>query len=60
MKMAPLTLPQVAEAKEWIADCEWGDLDPDDALELTYAQIIRGLQRHFDGGIHGYLVSFEF
>ncbi len=49
---------EVLEAmRSWIADCSWPDLD--DAADLTPAEVIGGVRRHFDGGINAFLQTME-
>jgi hypothetical protein len=36
----------LAGAREWIADCQWAD----DTSDLTDAQVIAGINQHYDGG----------
>ena len=43
--------------REWIADCSWPDLD--DVAELSPAEVIAGVRRHFDGGINAFLQTME-
>jgi hypothetical protein len=44
---------ELSEARCWIADCEWADeINPG---QLTDAQVIRGIARHYDGGWQGFL-----
>ena len=52
--ISPETL---AAMREWIADCYWPDLD--DAAELSPAEIIRGVRRHFDGGMAAFMKTME-
>jgi len=36
----------LADARDWIADCEWAD----DTSALTDTQVARGIERHYAGG----------
>jgi hypothetical protein len=36
--------------RAWIAEFAWDDLDPDLVDDLTDADVIDGIARHFDGG----------
>lgn len=47
-----MTTTELAEAREWIADCTWAD--EIDAYALTAAEVERGIARHYDGGIAGF------
>jgi hypothetical protein len=40
---------QVAEARLWIGECRWQD-EPEALAELTDAEVIRGIDRHYQGG----------
>jgi hypothetical protein len=40
----------ISAARSWIADCEWADTGPDDVAGLTDAEVVRGIQRHYQGG----------
>lgn len=44
----------IVACTEWIMDCEWADEDFD-VSELTNNQIFVGVQRHYDGGLLGFL-----
>jgi len=41
-------------ARDWIADCGWADLDTDGAAELTDAEVLRGVERHYEGGLRAF------
>lgn len=43
--------------RAWIADCVWFDLDDDDIDELTDADIVRGVSRHYCGGVAGFVAD---
>lgn len=59
MTSAILTSDQLAYARdEWIADCWWPDLDANDIPKLTDAQVIRGIARHYDGGLAGFIANY--
>lgn len=45
----PVTPELVQEAREWVADCEWKE-DPEDITEYADSEIVRGVERHYDGG----------
>jgi len=48
-----ITPSHIAQMRNWALDCEW--LDSDDISDMTPAQIIRGVNRHFDGGLTAFL-----
>jgi len=41
----------VAEARQWILDCEWADVDGDSVAELSAREVLRGVARHYEGGL---------
>jgi hypothetical protein len=42
--------PIIRAAREWVKDCEWGDLEPEDVDRLTRRLLVRGVERHYEGG----------
>lgn len=44
------TPEQLKEARNWVADCVWGDLDADDVAALPERAIIAGVNHHYEGG----------
>ncbi|MBD2204951.1 peptide ABC transporter substrate-binding protein [Calothrix sp. FACHB-1219] len=49
--MEKLTPEELIEARCWIKDCCWADLKADQVDELTSGEVLRGIRRHYDGGI---------
>jgi hypothetical protein len=49
---AYLTIPRalVMDARQWLKDVEWADLEPEDVDRLTAKVVVRGVERHYDGG----------
>lgn len=42
----------IRAARAWVADCSWAELNSDeDVADLSDAEIIRGIQRHYAGGL---------
>lgn len=50
----------VAAMREWLADCEWAE-QPDNEFidDLTDAQIVAAVGRHFDGGVPAFLDTMD-
>jgi hypothetical protein len=46
---------QLRDARTWVADCEWGDLEPEDVATLSSARLLRGIRRHYGGGLVGFM-----
>jgi hypothetical protein len=49
---------QVAEARLWIGECRWQD-EPEALAELTDTEVIRGIDRHYQGGWSGFCRDIE-
>ena len=43
------------EMRLWVMDCDWQDADS--ISDLPDVEIIRGVHRHYSGGIEGFLRS---
>ena len=37
-------------ARSWVLDCSWKE-DPEEIEEMPDAEILRGIARHYDGGM---------
>lgn len=46
-----------AEARSWIADCEWADIDEIDAGDLSDAQALSGIARKHAGGLDAFITN---
>lgn len=57
--MSTVTTSQLKEARGWIMDCVWADMDEDQAAELTGEQIVKGIERHYEGGWAAFLVDSD-
>ena len=45
--------------REWVSECQWGDLGDGDIDELSDEQILRGVQRSYSGGIAQFIRDFD-
>ena len=56
-----ITVPLADEVRGnalgWISDCSWGDLEEGERPDLTDLEIVRGIQRHYDGGWDGFILD---
>jgi hypothetical protein len=51
---------EIAEMRNWVKDCEWGEQFEDEEIDdLPVAVLIRGIRRHYDGGMVGFLVAIK-
>jgi hypothetical protein len=55
-----MTRQQIEDAKSWILDCEWGDLDAEDVPELSDTEVINGIARNYGGGIDQFILDGGF
>lgn len=47
------TPEQIAAARDWVTDCDWKDNDHLDGY--SDEDIVRGVNRHYDGGWSGFV-----
>ena len=45
--------------RDWIADCSWLDLPPEEVADLTEAEVLAGVARHYAGGVEAFLHTME-
>ena len=38
------------QARVWVSECVWEDLEPDNAASISDAQIHKAINRHYTGG----------
>jgi hypothetical protein len=48
---------QIKQMREWVMDCVWADVDPEEVELLSDAEIIRGVKRYYDGGLSQFLAD---
>ena len=54
--LAPLySIEEISAAREWLIDC-FPNCE-DDILEASTEAIFRGVAKHFDGGIAGFMLT---
>jgi len=45
----------VTAARAWLADCTWADADDGVIAALTDACVMRGVARHYEGGVPAFM-----
>lgn len=45
----------VKDARDWVADCQWAEDDPEFIQNLPDTSILLGVDRHYDGGLASFL-----
>jgi hypothetical protein len=51
------TPEQLAEMREWVSDCQWNDLEPEEIADLEAITILRGVEKHYCGGLSDFLLA---
>lgn len=59
MKSNPLSPEELKAAREWLAECVWPDVEPEEFATLPELAIVRGVARHFDGGLAAFQQTFQ-
>ncbi|NDJ26246.1 hypothetical protein GS682_32720 [Nostoc sp. B(2019)] len=61
IQVEQLTTNELLWAKEWIKEClPWRDLScSEEVEELTEQEIVKGIKRHYSGGIKQFKLSVE-
>lgn len=52
-----ISASDIQEMRDWIADCIWRDLDEEQVAELTQGEVIKGVERHYYGGVDAFLAD---
>ena len=48
----------IKQMRDWVKDCEWSDMsDESDVDELSDIEILKGIQRNYDGGIKEFIAG---
>lgn len=56
--MMPAYSPEaVTEARAWLSDCAWADIDAEGIARLSDAVVMRAVARHYDGGLVAFMAS---
>ena len=54
-----LSADEIAAAREWLAECQWPDCEPELFRSLDPELIVKGVALHYDGGIAGFKHDFR-
>ncbi len=47
----------IQEARAFICDCSWADMDEEEAAELPDAVILKGIERYYEGGLSAFVAE---
>ena len=45
----------IKEMRDWAKDCQWGDISDEDIDEMSDQEIIKGIKKHYSGGVEQFL-----
>lgn len=48
-----------AEARGWLADCEWRGMDAEDIADLSDVEIRAAVSKHYEGGWAAFMRASE-
>lgn len=54
-----LNSDQLKQAREWLKECTWDNVDADDFDEMSDLQIQNGIRDYFAGGIRAFIETCE-
>jgi hypothetical protein len=54
-----MTPTMIREAKSWLSDLLFADVDEEDIEEMSDLEIVQGVARHYDGGIEQFIKNNE-
>jgi hypothetical protein len=54
-KTIVISSEQLSAMRDWVSECVWLDIEPEDVAELTERQIVQGIERHYVGGVEAFL-----
>jgi hypothetical protein len=49
----------IPAARDWLADCVWQEMEPEDFRYLRDDEIAAGVERHYEGGWTAFVVAGE-
>ena len=53
MKFSP---EEIQAMRDWVAECDWIE-DQDYIDEMTDAEIVAGVRKHYDGGVTAFIAD---
>lgn len=48
---------EIADMRDWLADCAWADMTPEDFDDLNDAEVEAGIKQHYAGGVAQFLAD---
>jgi hypothetical protein len=50
-----ITPHQLAHMREWLKDCEWQDISPEEIDALGGTAIVHAVKYHYEGGVTAFI-----
>jgi len=50
----------VNDMRDWIKDCQWGDIEDWQVDLMTDEELIRGIELHYDGGLNEFINANQY
>lgn len=47
----------LTEMRGWVSDCVWADMDEEEIAELSRDQLLRGVEKHYVGGVRQFVID---
>jgi len=54
---SPLSLAIIEDARDWLSECDWQDMEADDFLSISPQTVLRAVERHYSGGLKQFLTD---
>lgn len=51
------TPDHLREMRGWVNDCVWADMLPEDIEDVTDEEILKGIDKHYVGGLVGFIID---
>jgi hypothetical protein len=55
-----LTAAEITEARAWLMDCQWADMESEHVATLSDAMILWAVARHYEGGIEQFKADADY
>jgi hypothetical protein len=55
--IARLSVAQITEARAWLCDCTWADVNDSDIMAMSAERIERAIQSHYEGGMDAFILD---
>lgn len=53
--MTDVDAKTIQQMKDWLSECQWADVEPEEFDAMADDLVIRGVERHYVGGVTQFL-----